>query len=322
MALPDLPPAPEAPGMRERRSHPRWKSGSAAVIEVRSVRLAFDGRSVLSDVSLDIRFGERMVILGCSGGGKTTLLKVMLGAWRPDAGEVRVFGRELGAMSEDELNEMRRRWGVLFQNSALYNSMTVGENVALPLREHTRLDDRIIDMMVKMKLELVGLQDFETLKPAQLSGGMAKRVALARAIALDPEILFYDEPTTGLDPVTSGAIMALINDLAAKTGATSVIVTQDMRCAFTCADRIALLHHGRVAALGTPEEFRASADPLVKQFINGEPDGPIPLRWGGRDYAEEILGASREILDRLPGRRNRRETGGAETGAPAGKGST
>jgi phospholipid/cholesterol/gamma-HCH transport system ATP-binding protein len=144
--------------------------------------------------------------------------------------------------------------------------------------------------MVRMKLEMVGLENFEALKPAELSGGMAKRVALARALALDPEILFCDEPTTGLDPVTAGAIMRLINDLSAKASATCVIVTQDMRCAFECSDRIALLHRGRVAALGTPEEFRSSADPLVHQFINGEPDGPIPLRWGAREYAAQVLG--------------------------------
>jgi len=171
--------------------------------------------------------------------------------------------------------------------------MTVGENVALPLRENTLLDDNIIAIMVRMKLELVGLSDFEDLKPAQLSGGMAKRVSLARALALDPEILFFDEPTTGLDPVTAGAIMRLINDLTAKTGATSVIVTQDMNCAFTCADRIALLYNGRVHALGTPEEIRASADPLVKQFINGEPDGPIPFRLCRNNCTNELRSPDR-----------------------------
>jgi phospholipid/cholesterol/gamma-HCH transport system ATP-binding protein len=147
--------------------------------------------------------------------------------------------------------------------------------------------------MVRMKLDLVGLRDFEDLKPAQLSGGMAKRVGLARAIALDPEILFYDEPTTGLDPITAGVIETLVNDLSAKTAATSVIVTQDMHCAFACADRICLLFGGRVAALGPPAEIRASADPLVRQFINGEPDGPIPLRRSSRDYAEDLIGGAR-----------------------------
>jgi phospholipid/cholesterol/gamma-HCH transport system ATP-binding protein len=268
----------------------RAKPDAVPAIEVRGVGLAFEGRRVLDGVDLRIMAGERMVILGSSGGGKSTLLRVMLGAYRPDAGEVRVFGRNTAAMSEDQLNELRRRWGAVFQGGALYNSMTVGENVALPLRENTMLDDSIIAIMVRMKLELVGLSDFEDLKPAQLSGGMAKRVSLARALALDPEILSFDEPTTGLDPVTSGAIMSLINDLTVKTGATSVIVTQDMRCAVTCADRIALLYGGRVHALGTPAEIQASADPLVRQFINGEPDGPIPFRLC-RDNCAEGLGS-------------------------------
>jgi phospholipid/cholesterol/gamma-HCH transport system ATP-binding protein len=266
----------------------RAKPGGVPAIEVRGLRLAFGDRTVLDGVDLSIAAGERMVILGSSGGGKSTLLRTMLGAYRPDAGEVLIYGRSMAAMAEEELNDLRRHWGAVFQGGALYNSMTVGENVALPLRENTQLDDNIIAIMVRMKLELVGLSDFEDLKPAQLSGGMAKRVALARAIALDPEILFFDEPTTGLDPVTSGAIMTLTNDLIAKTGATGVIVTQDMRCAFTCADRIALLYAGRVHALGTPEEIRSSADPLVRQFINGEPDGPIPFRLCRDNCAEEL----------------------------------
>jgi len=271
----------------------RWKDASQPVIDARNVRLAFEDNAVLDGVSLRVMPGERMVILGSSGCGKSTFLRVMLGAYRPESGSVKVFGREITSLGENALNEVRKRTGTLFQSGALYNSMTVGENVALPLREHTQLDDNIIKIMVKMKLELVGLRDFEALKPAQLSGGMAKRVGLARAIALDPEILFYDEPTTGLDPITAGVIEALINDLASKTGVTSVIVTQDMHCAFACADRICLLFGGRAAALGTVEEIRASRDPLVRQFINGEPDGPIPLRRSSRDYAEDLIGGSR-----------------------------
>ena len=282
---------PQAPGAAPLppTGHRRPPSGLAA-IEVRGVRLAFEDRPILDGLSLQVMAGERMVILGSSGGGKTTLLRVMLGVYPPDAGEVRVFGRNIATIGEEELNALRRRWGVVFQNGALYNSMTVGENVALPLRENTQLDDNIISVMVRMKLDLVGMRDCEDLKPAQLSGGMAKRVGLARAIALDPEILFYDEPTTGLDPITAGAIMALVNDLAQKSGSTSVIVTQDMRCAFTCADRIALLWAGRVHALGSPEEIRSSADPLVRQFIAGEPDGPIPFRLGRGDFAGPLLG--------------------------------
>jgi phospholipid/cholesterol/gamma-HCH transport system ATP-binding protein len=277
----------------------RWRDATQPVIDARDVHLSFENNRVLGGVSLSIMPGERMVILGSSGCGKSTFLRVMLGAYRPERGSVKVFGREITGLSETELNEIRKRTGTLFQSGALYNSMTVGENVALPLREHTQLDDNIIKIMVKMKLELVGLRDFEELKPAQLSGGMAKRVGLARAIALDPEILFYDEPTTGLDPITAGVIEALVNDLASKTGVTSVIVTQDMHCAFACADRICLLFGGRVAALGTLEEIRNSRDPLVRQFINGEPDGPIPLRRSSRDYAEDLIGGSRTASGRF-----------------------
>jgi phospholipid/cholesterol/gamma-HCH transport system ATP-binding protein len=277
----------------------RWKDASQPVIEVRGLAVAFEGREVLEGIDLEVAAGERTVILGSSGCGKSTLLRAMLGVYRPDRGTVRVFGRDLAALGEDALNEVRKRTGSLFQGGALYNSMTVGENVALPLREHTQLDENIIRIMVKMKLELVGLRDFEDLKPAQLSGGMAKRVGLARAIALDPEVLFYDEPTTGLDPITAGVIEKLINDLSAKTGVTSVIVTQDMHCAFACADRICLLFGGRVAALGSPGEIRASADPLVRQFINGEPDGPIPLHRSSRDYAEDLIGGTRTASGRF-----------------------
>ncbi len=277
----------------------RWRDSQQDVIDAKGVRLSFGENRVLDGVSLQVRPGERMVILGSSGCGKSTFLRVMLGAYRPEAGTIKVFGREITGMKEDELNEIRRRTGTLFQSGALYNSMTVGENVALPLREHTQLDDNIIRIMVKMKLELVGLRDFEDLMPSQLSGGMAKRVGLARAIALDPEILFYDEPTTGLDPITAGVIEKLINDLSSKTGVTSVIVTQDMHCAFSCADRICLLFGGRVGALGTLEEIRNSSDPMVRQFINGEPDGPIPLRRSSRDYAEDLIGGSRTASGRF-----------------------
>jgi phospholipid/cholesterol/gamma-HCH transport system ATP-binding protein len=277
----------------------RWKDAQQPVIDARAVRLSFEGHRVLNGVTLQIMPGERMVILGTSGCGKSTFLRVLLGAYCPESGAVHVFGRDMTGMTEGELNEIRRRTGALFQSGALYNSMTVGENVALPLREHTKLDDNIIRIMVKMKLELVGLRDFEDLMPNQLSGGMAKRVGLARAIALDPEILFYDEPTTGLDPITAGVIETLINDLSSKTGVTSVIVTQDMHCAFSCADRICLLFGGQVAALGTPEEIRSSGDPLVRQFIDGKPDGPIPLRRSSRDYAEDLIGGSRTASGRF-----------------------
>ena len=297
--------------MPDAAPQPRARRGAVPAVEVSGVRLSFEDRRILDGVDLRVMAGERMVILGSSGCGKSTLLRVMLGAYRPDEGRVSVFGRDITVMAEEELNEMRRRWGAVFQGGALYNSMTVGENVALPLRENTQLDDSIIAIMVRMKLDLVGLSDFEDLKPAQISGGMAKRVSLARAIALDPEILFFDEPTTGLDPVTGGGIMRLINDLTVKTGATGVIVTQDMNCAFTCADRIALLHGGRVHAVGTPGEIRDSSDPLVRQFINGDPDGPIPFRL----CRDNCAGALRAPPRRKSGRRPRPGPGEAEPAA-------
>ena len=217
----------------------------------------------------------------------------MTGALKPEEGSVLIKNKDISKISADELDEVKKTFGMLFQYSALLDSLTVEENVALPLEEHAKLAAEITRIIVKMKLSLVGLRGYEKYYPSQISGGMRKRVGLARAIALDPEILFFDEPTTGLDPITSGAIMSLINDLVRKSGATSVIVTQDMRCAFTCADRIALLHAGRVHALGTPEEIRASADPLVRQFINGEPDGPIPFRLSRDNCAEELRAPQR-----------------------------
>jgi phospholipid/cholesterol/gamma-HCH transport system ATP-binding protein len=272
----------------------RWQFTDQPVIEASNLHLDFEGVKVLEGIDLSVMPGERMVILGSSGCGKSTLLRTLLRAYMPqEGGSIKIFGREITTMSDEELNRIRKRTGCLFQGGALYNSMTVGDNVALPLREHTELDDNIIRIIVKMKLELVGLRDFEDLRPGQLSGGMAKRVGLARAIALDPEILFYDEPTTGLDPITAGVIEKLINDLAAKTGVTSVIVTQDMHCAFACADRICLLYEGRVAALGSLEEIRNSSDPLVRQFIDGAADGPIPLRMSNLNYAEDLIGGRR-----------------------------
>ena len=182
-----------------------------------------------------------------------------------------------------------RRFGILFQSGALYNSLTVGENIALPMREHSELDDEIIDIMVKMKLELVGLRDFGDLMPGQISGGMKKRVGLARAIALDPEIIFYDEPSAGLDPIVAGVVDMLIMDLSKKLGVTSLVVTHDMNSAFKIADRMFMLYEGCVVATGTPEEIRNSDDPVVKQFITGAPDGPIPLRMSKTSFAKDLI---------------------------------
>jgi phospholipid/cholesterol/gamma-HCH transport system ATP-binding protein len=227
--------------------------------------------------------------MGGSGCGKSTLLRHLIGALEPDAGTVELFGQDLAALDEDGLNAIRKRFGVLFQSGALFNSLTVGENVLLPLREHTILQDEIARIVMKMKLELVGLRDFESLMPAQISGGMQKRVGLARALALDPEIIFYDEPGAGLDPIMAGVIDRLICDLSRKLGVTSVVVTHEMGSAFRIADRMIMLHDGRIVAQGMPAEIRGSSDPLVQQFIRGEPDGPIPLRCSRIEYETDLL---------------------------------
>jgi len=228
-------------------------------------------------------------ILGTSGGGKSTLLKTLIGALKPDAGEVFFNETDITKLRDRELDPFRKKIGMLFQHCALLNSLTVGENIALPIREHTSLDDNIITIMVKMKLELVGLRDFEDLYPGQLSGGMQKRVALARALAIDPEVVFFDEPTSGLDPIMAAVITKLIADLNRLLGITCVVVTHAVEEAMRIADRIVILYMGKVLAEGTPQEIRQSPDPLVQQFITGSPDGPISFRASSKDYREDLL---------------------------------
>ncbi|KPJ52563.1 MAG: toluene ABC transporter ATP-binding protein [Planctomycetes bacterium DG_58] len=260
------------------------------VIRVENVGIDFEGRTVLDEISMDIFPGQTAVVMGGSGCGKSTLLRIIVGAYEPTRGRVFLFGQETTDLTPEEMDKLRLRFGILFQSGALYNSMTVGENVALLMREHTDLEDSIIDIMVKMKLELVGLRDFGDLMPAQISGGMKKRVGLARAIALDPEIIFYDEPSAGLDPIVAGVVDMLIMDLSKKLGVTSLVVTHDMNSAFKIADRMFMLYQGRVVAQGTPEEIKTSEDPVVKQFITGAPDGPIPLRMSKTDFAKDLMG--------------------------------
>lgn len=245
------------------------------VIAVEHVAKSFGSVQVLKDVSFTVARGETVVVIGGSGCGKSTLLRVVAGVYRPDRGRVVLFGQDLGQLSPEALDGVRKRFGLVFQDGALYKSMTVGENIALPVREHMDLADEVIDIMVGMKLQLVGLRGIQGLMPEQLSGGMRKRVGLARALALDPEVLFYDEPTSGLDPVMVGVIDRLIADLQRALGVSSVVVTHDMRSALALGDRILMLYEGRLVAEGTPEEIRSSEDPVVKQFITGSPEGPI-----------------------------------------------
>ena len=260
-------------------------------IVVENLVKSFDGRVVLDGINFTVKKGETVVIMGGSGCGKSTLLRHLIGAYLPDSGDIHVLGQNIVKCDRQTLDEIRKKFGILFQGGALYNSMTVGENVALPMREHTQLNDHIIKIMVKMKLEQVGLRDFDHLKPSQISGGMQKRVALARAIALDPEILFYDEPSAGLDPIVSSVIDQLIMDFADKLHVTSIVVTHHMESAFKIANKIVMLYQGKIIATGTPEEIQASDDPLVKQFVTGSPDGPIPLRMSSKDYVKDILEA-------------------------------
>jgi len=261
----------------------------------------FDERTVLDGVSLAIYSGETMVIMGGSGCGKSTLLRHMIGSMWPDGGHVELFGEDLSEMTDERLDQTRKRFGILFQSGALFNSMTVGENVALPLVEHTDLDGDTVDIIVRIKLELVGLREAMNLMPSEISGGMKKRAGLARAIALDPEILFYDEPSAGLDPVTSAEIDQLIMDLSGKLGVTSVVVTHEMDSAFRIADRMAMLDAGRMLKVAPRREFEAirDADPtgdettdLIRQFLRGDSEGPITARRLSGDYEKDILGAA------------------------------
>jgi len=263
---------------------------SECIIDVRHLRKRFGSKVVLEDVSFTVERGTVCVVMGGSGSGKSTVLRHLIGAYKPDSGEIYLDGEEITGFNERELQRVRRKFGMLFQGGALLNSLTVGENVALPIRHHTDLPEETIEIMVKLKLELVGLRDAEHLKPSEISGGMQKRVSLARAIALDPKIVFYDEPSAGLDPIVSGIIDKLMTDLTDKMGVTSLVVTHDMQSAFRIAHKMIMLHRGRIVAAGTPEEIQGSSDPLVHQFITGAPDGPIPLRMSQKDYQEDILG--------------------------------
>ena len=239
------------------------------IVEFRGVRKAFGRLQVLAGLDLRIRRGETLTIIGGSGTGKTVILKLIVGLLKPEAGQILVAGEDIVPLTEEQLFRVRRRIGFLFQGGALFDSLSVGENVAYPLREHTPMDDGQVAARVREVLGLVGLDGIEGKEPAALSGGMRKRVALARAIALAPDLILYDEPTTGLDPQNAEKANDLIRDLQRKLGVTSAVVTHDMHSAFKVSDRIAMLREGRIAALGTPAELQQSADELVQDFIAG-----------------------------------------------------
>ncbi|MBM4104953.1 MAG: ABC transporter ATP-binding protein [Phycisphaerae bacterium] len=276
-----------------------------AVIVVEDLIKKFGSQTVLSGVNLRVRRGETLVIMGGSGCGKSTLLRLLIGSIQPTAGRIQLFGEDLSVLDETGLDAIRQRFGILFQSGALFQSMTLAENVALPLEEHTELDRSIIDIQVKIKLELVGLREHAQKLPSQISGGMKKRAGLARALSLDPTILFYDEPSAGLDPVTSAEIDQLIVDLTRKLGVTSVVVTHEMDSAFTIADRMVMLDKGRVLKIGTRDEFDAirrmgdeeskSLDEqgqIIRQFLRGDPIGPITQRREALGFADDLLGSA------------------------------
>jgi phospholipid/cholesterol/gamma-HCH transport system ATP-binding protein len=262
---------------------------SEPIISVKRLVKRFGDRAVLDGLNLSIPAGKITVIMGGSGCGKSTFLRHLIGLLTPDEGEIWVDGQNIVGLHENEMNQVRRTFGMLFQGAALFNSMTVGENVALPIREHTDVSHEIIKIIVKVKLELVGLTGFEHFMPYQISGGMKKRVALARAIALDPKIVFYDEPGAGLDPITASMIDQLILDLSQKLKITSVVVSHEMKSAFRIADQIIILHKGEVLEVGTSESIRNSKNAYVQQFIKGEPEGAIPLRQTSEAYLKGLL---------------------------------
>jgi phospholipid/cholesterol/gamma-HCH transport system ATP-binding protein len=241
-------------------------------ISIRNVVVSYNGRRVLDGINLDIRRGETMVLLGGSGSGKSTLLRQMIGLEQPESGEVLVNGKDLTKCTAAEIKRLRRSIGVAFQNAALFNSMSVEDNIALPLREHTRLSESTIALMTWMKLAVVGLSDFGKLDPQSLSGGMKKRAAVARALSLDPEILVFDEPSAGLDPIVAAELDELIVALKSAFNMTVVVVTHEMASAFRIADRMAMLYKGSLIAVGTKDELQNSYHPRIRQFFDRIPD--------------------------------------------------
>jgi len=270
-------------------------SGAAstdALVELRDVTFGYGTRPVLSGLSLAVPRGKVTALMGASGGGKTTVLRLIGGQQRAQQGQVLFDGKDIGPMDEVQLYAARRRMGMLFQFGALFTDLSVFENVAFPLREHTKLPEALIRDIVLMKLDAVGLRGARDLMPGQISGGMARRVALARAIALDPELVMYDEPFAGLDPISLGTAAKLIRQLNDALGITSIVVSHDVQETFLIADQVIILADGKVAAQGTPDEVRASSDPLIRQFVGMDMEGPVEFHYPGptveQDFGIEV----------------------------------
>lgn len=247
-------------------------SATEAVIVVEDLEVAYGDRVVLDEINFSVRPGEVFVILGGSGSGKTTLLRNLVGLMRPRSGRILIRGEDFTAMSEDERLSIRRKMGMCFQGSALLGSLSIADNVALPLREHTKLEESTIDIMTRIKLELVGLSGVEDYLPSELSGGMRKRAGIARAMAMDPEIIFYDEPSAGLDPIVAAGLDELIRTMQSTFNLTSIVVTHEMESVKIIADRVCVLHKGRVVGVGSLAELEQSDHPYVQQFFARRPD--------------------------------------------------
>jgi phospholipid/cholesterol/gamma-HCH transport system ATP-binding protein len=269
------------------------------MISVRDLRVKYGEREILHGISFDVTHGETLVILGGSGSGKSTLLRTLVGLEKPSAGQIWMKGQDIAAISDEGLNEIRKKLGMSFQGGALFGSMTVGENVGLPLREHTNLEESTIDIVVRLKLNQVGLLGFEDYMPSELSGGMLKRAAVARAMAMDPEILFFDEPSAGLDPIIAAGIDLLILQVKKAFGMTIIVVTHELSSAFLIADQMILVDKGYIVAHGTPEEMRTSTQPRVRQFLDrvAEPEVTQEL-----DYLQMLTGGT-TTTGQLAGRR-------------------
>lgn len=264
------------------------------IIEVRDLHFARGMRKIFDGLNVDIKRGQVTAIMGPSGTGKTTLLRLITRQLRPDAGRILIDGVDIAHLSKNELYQLRKRFGMLFQNGALLTDLTVFENVAFPLREHTNLSNRLIRHVVLTKLHAVGLRGAADMMPGELSGGMARRVALARAMATDPDILIYDEPFVGLDPISMGVIVRLVRRMNDALGITSIVVSHDVDEISTVSDLSFLISDGRVAASGSPAELNRASSELVRQFMHGMADGPVAFHYHAPDYAEQLLGRDAE----------------------------
>ncbi len=258
------------------------------LVEIRDLHFSYGARPILSGLQMDFPRGKVVAVMGGSGSGKTTILRLIGGQLQAQKGTIKVDGEMVNARDTKKMYAMRRKMGMLFQHGALFTDLTVFENVAFPLREHTQLPEELIRDLVLMKLHAVGLRNAAHLKPSEVSGGMARRVALARAVALDPQLIMYDEPFAGLDPISMGVAANIIRRLNDALGSTSIVVSHDVHETFLIADHVYFLSQGRIVAHGTPQQMLESDDPYVKQFVHAEADGPVPFHYPGRSLAEDL----------------------------------